>query len=111
MKLAYEQRGADALRATLSGDLEVASCTCLENFWELRLADAQDLELDVSGIEGVDPDGLELLVKLVGSQLEAGGRVVVQGADARLQAGLGSLTTREGLSLSDDQAHDRPGGD
>jgi len=107
VKLAYEvlrEASPDAgrsLRATVAGDLEVASCTCLQNFWELRLAEAQELQLDLSGIEGVDPDGLATLLGLVRTQLDKGGRVRVQGADDRLAFGFQMFVEHEGLTLGE----------
>jgi ABC-type transporter Mla MlaB component len=100
MKLAYEVSSPGRVHARVGGDLEVASCTCLQNFWELRLQDALDLELDLSGVEAVDPDGLSTLVALLVGQLEAGARVLVRGADARLVQGLGALADA-GLRFAD----------
>lgn len=91
MKLAREVSASGRVHARIGGDLEVASCTCLENFWELRLADASDLELDVSAVEGVDHDGLMVLVTLLRQQLATGARVLVRGADERVREGLDAV--------------------
>lgn len=93
MKLTHEvdPRVPGTIRARVAGDLEVASCTCLENFWELRLAGARDLRLDLSGIEEVEEAGLATLGALVQRQLAAGARVTVSGADSALREGLAAF--------------------
>jgi ABC-type transporter Mla MlaB component len=99
MKLKHEvdPHTPGTVRARVAGDLEVASCTCLQNFWELRLAAARELQLDLSDIEEVEDAGLATLAALLQRQLEAGTRVTVRGAAPRLRDGLVELCADDSL--------------
>ncbi len=90
MKLSYERSPSGRIAAKVSGNLEVDSCTCLENFWELRLSGAQQLAVDLSGIDLIDAGGLASLANLLEQQLESGGHVVLRGARDQLRDALAS---------------------
>ena len=96
MKLRHEPLPDGGVRAALAGDLEVASCTCLENFWELRLAPARRLEVDLSGLETLEAEGLAVLAGLVAEQLDKGAQVRLEAAPEGVRAALDVVGLRPG---------------
>lgn len=94
MKLRHDEVEPGVVEASVSGELEVHSCTCLSNFWDLRLAGARVLRLDLSGVESADDDGLATFATLLGAQLAEGGRVELRGAPGSV----GDVLARAGLA-------------
>jgi len=101
MKLLHDEVAPGVVEARLAGELEAHSCTCLGNFWDLRLAGARELVLDLSGVEAVDADGLAVLLERLGAQLADGARVHLRAAPDAVRAGLrpAGLADHAGLTL------------
>ncbi len=76
MKLAHEHDGA-RLRVSMSGDLEAASCDCVRNFWELRVAGHDDVHVDLSDVETGDGHAIAVLTTLLRDSLAAGSRLTL----------------------------------
>ena len=111
MKLFHDLRD-DGVHARLEGELETASCTCLRNFWELRLAGHARIELDLSGAEVGDGQGVAELVGLVRDALQAGRTVVLRASPQIVAHNLYrvGLLTHPGLTLHDTRQEEPYGG-
>ncbi len=81
MKLARDTDGART-RVIVRGSLEGASCNCLRHFWEAHCVDPppQEIVVDLTAVDHVDPAGLESLRYLVAKSRERGTRVSLVGA-------------------------------
>ena len=80
MKLRHEITGPGQIQAWLSGDLEVSSCTCLENFWELRVAEHPVIDVELSETDVVDGKGVAVFTTLVRDSLRDGRRITLRNA-------------------------------
>jgi len=80
LKLAYAETAPDAIDVVMRGELEVASCTCLSNFWALRVAGRRDIALDMRDVDAHDGPGVATLASLVHEALRGGARVTIRHA-------------------------------
>lgn len=79
MKLHHDVHG-DTVHVTLSGDLASDSCTCLRNFWELRVAMHDVIDVDLDDVDTGDGRGVAELAGLVQRARHAGRRVTLRNA-------------------------------
>lgn len=79
MKLRHESDG-DTVHVTLSGDLASDACTCLRNFWELRVAHHDVIDVDLDDVDTGDGRGVAELTGLVQRARHAGKRITLRRA-------------------------------
>lgn len=110
MKFRYEVQG-EVARAVMSGDLEVDSCTCLANFWNLDLAGHPSIDVSLADVDAVDGKAVATLVSLVHGALREGSTVTLRQAPQVVAHNLYRLDLLEhpGLVLVDTRA-DEPYG-
>lgn len=80
MKLSSDVRSDGVVHVVVRGELEVASCACLRNFWELRVAPHDVVDVDLREAETGDGQGVATLASLVEDSLRAGARVTLRHA-------------------------------
>lgn len=62
----------------IRGEVDGSKCHCLENFWDFYLADpSQDLRVDMTDVDDIDPIAVATLVTLLRRHTNAGATVVL----------------------------------
>ena len=79
MKLLHDVHG-DRVDVRIAGDLETDSCTCLENFWELRVAEHAVIDVELSETDVVDGRGVAVFTTLVRDSLREGRHITLRHA-------------------------------
>ncbi len=103
MKLRHDSQG-DNVYVTLEGDLSSESCTCLRNFWELRVAHHQTIDVELEDSDTGDGRGIAELAGLVQRARHAGKHVTLRNAPQMLAHTLykvGALRGEHGVTLID----------
>ncbi len=101
MKISSSLEG-ETLRVEISGEVEVESCRCLRNFWELRVAGKRRVRLDLSDIDCADAEGTAELLRLIVDSARSGMMLEVEHAPQVLAHSLyrtADLTEPSNLSL------------
>ncbi len=70
----------ESVVAVMSGDLEVDSCTCLTNFWNLDLAGHPHIDVCLADVDALDGKAMATLVALIHDALLDGSRVTLRQA-------------------------------
>jgi anti-sigma B factor antagonist len=73
------QHHDDSTVITVAGEIDLASCTVLEEAAHTAPLDGGNLHLEMSGVSFMDSTGLTLLLKLRHRLLAEGGRLCVTG--------------------------------
>lgn len=90
VKFRHNEHG-ETLEVAMSGELEVATCSCLENFWELRVAGHRRVRLDLADVTSAEPAAMDVLVRLMTESLAAGSQIAVAGASGEIALALEPL--------------------
>ena len=78
MKFKHQEDG-ETTRISLSGLIEVESCTCLSNFWSARVAGATQLDVNLAAADLSDDAGARALAELIGGSAEEGTTITLRG--------------------------------
>lgn len=81
MKFQHHEHG-DAVDVKVSGQLEVSSCRCLENFWAMRVAGHRRITVDLSDVIDEEPEAVALLARLLSEAINGGVDLSVEGLPA-----------------------------
>lgn len=88
----------------MSGELEVESCRCLENFWDLRVAGHRHVRVHLEDVDAVDAHGVAVFIGRVEQALRSGSKVVLVSPPQLVAHSLykcGLLAPASGLTLED----------
>jgi anti-anti-sigma factor len=98
-------------RVGLAGELDGASCNCLQAFWTCHLDErAPRVEIDMTEVDGIDGESIAVLVGIIRGHVEAGSEVVVRAAPQMLAHTLykAGLLKQPGLRLESPRADEQP---
>lgn len=99
MKLRCEEVDSRA-RVAMSGEIDGASCDCLEHFWSHYLDPAPaEIELDMSDVADIDALGIASLVTLLRRARDEGARIALDSPPQTLAHTLYKLGDLEWVEL------------
>ena len=77
MKFSAEQ-AEPGIRVTMSGELEVTSCTGLTHFWERRVDGHDRIDIELADVDTGDAHAMATFTALVQATLRGGSHIVLR---------------------------------